>query len=70
MEGMEELGIEIDEKKNKEAKGIESGINRESSKVKVWVIPTNEEIRMAFDTYEIANEIYQARESDKSDTNF
>ena len=56
LEGMEELGIEIDEKKNKEAKGIEAEINRESSKVKVWVIPTNEEIRIAFDTYEIAEE--------------
>ncbi len=54
LEEMEDLGIEIDEKKNKEARGIEARISRESSKVKVWVIPTNEEIRIAFDTYEIA----------------
>ena len=56
LSGMEELGIEIDEKKNESAKGIESEISGEVSKVKVWVIPTNEEIRMAFDAYEIAKE--------------
>ncbi len=56
LSGMEELGIEIDEKKNKQAKHVEAEISREGSKVKVWVIPTNEEIRMAFDAYEIAKE--------------
>ena len=56
LEGMEELGIEIDEKKNEEVRGIETEISRENSKVKVWVIPTNEEIRIAFDAYEIAEE--------------
>jgi len=56
LSGMEELGIEIDEKKNKQAKHIEAEISGEGSKVKVWVIPTNEEIRMAFDAYEIVME--------------
>jgi len=56
LSGMEELGIEIDEKKNKQAKHVEAEISGEGSKVKVWVIPTNEEIRMAFDAYEIAME--------------
>jgi len=56
LSGMEELGIEIDEKKNKQAKHVEAEISGEGSKVKVWVIPTNEEIRMAFDAYEIVME--------------
>lgn len=44
-------GIEIDEAKNfSQAEKNERIISRDSSKVKVWVIPTNEEILIARDT--------------------
>lgn len=48
-EGLEFLGIEIDGEKNK-IRGKEAFINTESSKVKVLVVPTNEELVIARDT--------------------
>ncbi len=52
--GLEELGISLDIKKNQDARGKEAFINTENSKVKILVIPTNEEGRIAHDTYEMA----------------
>lgn len=46
------LGIEIDEKQNN-CRGVEREISTPASKVKVWVIPTNEELMIARDTMEI-----------------
>ncbi len=46
------LGIEVDEEKNNN-RGIEIEITKPQSKVKVWVVPTNEELMIARDTYEI-----------------
>ncbi len=44
-------GIEIDEERNSaQIKGNEGIISTDSSKVKVWVIPTNEELLIARDT--------------------
>ncbi len=48
-EQMNWCGIEIDEEKNSTHKG-EGIISTDSSKVKVWVIPTNEELLIARDT--------------------
>lgn len=48
-EGLEFLGIEIDKDKNK-TRGKEVEISKEGSKVRVFVIPTNEEIMIARDT--------------------
>ncbi len=54
LEGMEELGIILDEDKNNETwKGKEGLISKENSKVKVIVVPTNEELLIARDTVEI-----------------
>ncbi|MGD9567440.1 MAG: acetate/propionate family kinase [Sedimentibacter sp.] len=47
--GLEFLGIEIDEAKNN-TRGKEVEISKEGSKVKVFVIPTNEEVMIARDT--------------------
>lgn len=47
--GLEFLGIEIDEKANK-VRGKEAVVSTEDSKVKVIVIPTNEELVIARDT--------------------
>lgn len=49
---LEFMGIELDEQKNLEKSG-ERIISKESSKVKVFVIPTNEELVIALDTMQI-----------------
>ncbi|MDR0817549.1 MAG: acetate kinase [Clostridiales Family XIII bacterium] len=51
--GLEGLGIKIDEEKNK-ARGKETVISTGDSKVKVYLIPTNEELAIARDTYTLA----------------
>jgi len=52
-EGLEFLGIKIDPEKNK-VHGKEAIISNDDSKVKVMVIPTNEELMIAKDTAEIS----------------
>ena len=46
------LGVQIDEELNQN-KGEEAEISKPESKVKVWVIPTNEELMIAKETYAI-----------------
>jgi acetate kinase len=53
VEGLEELGLQIDPVKN--AGRGEIDISAESSRVKTWVIPTNEELLIARDTFRILN---------------
>ena len=48
-EGLEFLGIKIDQDKNN-VRGKEAEISTDDSKVKVWVVPTDEEIVIARDT--------------------
>ncbi|MCL1828582.1 MAG: acetate kinase [Oscillospiraceae bacterium] len=50
--GLEYLGAEIDPDKNK-TRGAEADVSKAGSKVKVLVIPTNEELVIAKDTQEI-----------------
>ncbi len=52
LEGMEFLGIEIDDKWNN-IRGEVVEISTEASKVKVYVIPTNEELMIAKETIEV-----------------
>ena len=47
------LGVDIDLEANEETKGEEREISKASSKVKVWVVPTNEELMIAKETYEL-----------------
>lgn len=47
--GMEPLGIEVDEKKN-DVRGEERVISTDASKIKVLIVPTNEELMIARDT--------------------
>ncbi len=47
------LGIEIDKQINKESRGAEQIISKEGAKVKVMVVPTNEELMIAIDTQNI-----------------
>jgi len=53
-EGLEFLGIELDETKNNETLGMEQIISSPSSTVKVLVIPTNEERMIVLDTIALA----------------
>lgn len=52
-ENMDFLGIKIDKKKNDEIIGDEADISAADSRVKVLVIPTNEELMIARDTKDI-----------------
>lgn len=52
---MEFMGIEIDKSKNDGLRGKEAIVSKDSSKVKIMVVPTNEELVIALDTYEIAS---------------
>jgi len=52
-DGLGYLGVKIDAAKNAEAKGVEAELSTPDSKVKVYVIPTNEEMVIARDTKEI-----------------
>ena len=53
MEYMTYLGAEIDEEVNKASRGKEVVISTANSKVKVMVVPTNEELMIALDTAEL-----------------
>jgi len=54
---LEFLGIKIDTEKNRETRKKEEIITTDSSKVKVMVIPTNEELVIAMDTAEIVKHL-------------
>lgn len=56
-EGLEFLGIEIDPKINNGLRSKEVVISPENSKVKVMVVPTNEELVIAQDTKKIVEEL-------------
>lgn len=47
------FGVQIDEEINKNAKGDEVELSTPESKVKVWVVPTNEELMIARETYKL-----------------
>ena len=52
IEKLSVLGIELDEERNN-IRGEEAKITKDSSKVPVWVIPTDEELMIARDTYNL-----------------
>ena len=52
-ENLKIFGIELDEGKNQEAKGVEAKISSDNSKVLVYVIPTNEELMIAKETMKL-----------------
>ena len=52
VDGLEFLGIELDHEKNK-VRGKLADIGKESSRVKILVVPTNEELMIAIDTLEL-----------------
>lgn len=55
-EGLEFMGVEIDDERNN-TRGKEAEISSANSKVKVFVIPTNEELAIARDTLELTKHL-------------
>jgi acetate kinase len=56
---LEAIGVKIDEKVNMDApRGSLVDLTAEGSKVKVFVIPTDEELMIAKDTQKLADEFY------------
>ena len=53
LEGLEFLGVELDKELNAKMRGEECVLSTPESKVKVLLIPTDEELMIASDTYEI-----------------
>ena len=51
LENLDALGYELDRQKNDKTVGAEAEISKASSRVKIFVIPTNEELLIARDTY-------------------
>jgi acetate kinase len=54
-QGMTPLGIKIDPEKNQTDTGRETDISDAASQIKILVIPTNEELAIAGDTYDLAH---------------
>nr|MBN2278059.1 acetate kinase [candidate division Zixibacteria bacterium] len=57
--GMEFMGLKFDRDKNKTVRGVEADLSRPDSKIRVMVIPTNEELVIARDTERIVMEMKQ-----------
>ena len=57
LEGLEYLGVELDIEKNNGRFSEPTRISKDSSKVQVWVIPTNEELEIARQTYALASTV-------------
>ena len=60
LDGLSVLGIKIDEEAN-DCRGVERLITTEDSSIPCYVIPTNEELMIARDTYAL----YQEKEKEK-----
>ena len=56
-DGMDWLGIALDPEKNAAITGTEGRIDRDGSRLEVWVIPTDEELLIARDTYRVVHGI-------------
>ena len=57
LEGLEFLGVELDKEVNNKMRGEEAVLSTPNSKVKVLLIPTDEEMMIASDTYEIVKNL-------------
>lgn len=58
IDNMDQLGLELDKQKNKETSfGGEGIISKDTSKVKIYLIPTNEEVEIAKQTLKLVKEM-------------
>lgn len=56
-QGLAELGYEIDLARNREAVGKASEISTDASRIRMFVIPTNEELLIARDTFRVIRDL-------------
>lgn len=56
-EGLEDLGIKMDLGKNKGLRGQDADVSAPDSKVRILILPTNEELMIARDTMAIVNKL-------------
>lgn len=66
LDGLSVLGIKIDEEANN-CRGVERLITTEDSSIPVYVIPTNEELMIARDTYMLYQEKEKTKELEKNE---
>jgi len=59
LEGLEDIGMELDAEKNGAVRGRAGEISTGASKTKLLVIPTDEEKMIAEDTMEIARSLVE-----------
>lgn len=59
LSGLSEFGIEMDNNKNNSAAGHISDITSAKGKVKLLLIPTNEELEIAIQTFELLQKLYK-----------
>jgi len=59
LEGLEFLGLEVDREKSLNSRAKEEIISTPESRVKIIVVPTDEELMIAADTYEIVESIIE-----------
>ncbi len=57
MDGLEELGIKLDHEANSATKAKLADISAPDSKIKILVVPTNEELMIALDTEWVINQL-------------
>jgi len=55
VEGLENIGIKLDHEANEEAVGKEMKISTDNSSTEIWVVPTDEEMVIARDTFRCLN---------------
>lgn len=59
LEGFEFIGLDLDVEKSLKSRGKEELISKAGSNVKVIVVPTDEELMIASDTYDIVQELVE-----------
>ncbi len=55
--GLEVMGLRLDEARNRAARGVEAEISPEGATARVFVVPTDEELLIARDTYRIVADL-------------
>jgi acetate kinase len=55
LQGLEHMGIVVDPARNEGRKKTETLISTDDSPIKVWVVPTNEELEIAREAVELAH---------------
>ena len=58
LQGLDALGLSLDPARNEAAQGVEAEVSPEGARFRVFVIPTNEELLIARDTFGIVKKLH------------